>query len=179
MKGEAIQAIPRVILIALIVCALSLLRTEAAGQGIPSYIVILPSVGLAPKQSLRFTLFNGDTEPVRAQVRTAHTGGMVVGMADGSVRAGAFHSFEFLYSDLLPAGDGQGRVQVLPSISIIVYRSRPIGRISVTMETVTDGTSNTIFVGEVLPSKDSSEDVPGDAVNGVVVGIASSQVRPE
>lgn len=161
------------ILIASVICALGLLRAEVAGQGVAGYIVIFPSVGLAPKQSLRFTLFKSDGVPFRAQVQV-HTGGILVGMQDGSVRAGAFQSFEFFYSDLPPVGDGKGRIQLLPSMK--VFCSRDVGRISITMETITDGTSNTIFVGEVPPSKDPlSGDDLGDAVNDFVVGIASSQ----
>lgn len=119
--------------------------------------IFIPSVGLAPGQSLRFTLFNPDGAPVRAQVKLHHTGGVLVALGDGSVRSGAFHSFDFKRSDiLLPGEAGTGRIQLRGSVRLTFSEAinpLALSPIVVSMETITDGTSNTVFFVEIPPSR--------------------------
>ncbi len=137
--------------------ALCFLQVLVRAQGMTGVIIIFPSVGLAPDQRLRLTLFNRAGDPLRAQAQIHHSGGILVGLGDGSVRAGAFHSFDFNRSDIPLAGeDGTGRLQLRASFRIEMAQPRKkMGGLAVSMETISisDGTSNTVFVGEVLPSR--------------------------
>jgi hypothetical protein len=162
--------------------ALCIPQTPVRAQGMTGYVVILPSVGLAPDQGLRLTLFNRDGAPVRARARIHDSGGILVGLSDGSVRAGAFHSFVFERSDIaLPGESGAGRLQLSPSIHVALGGPRKkIDTISVYMETITisDGLSNTVFVGEILPSPSggSGNDFLNSGFgNDTVVGIVPGQ----
>lgn len=152
--------------------------------------IIFPSVGVASDQNLSLTLFNPTDTPVQAQAQLHHSGGMLVGLGDGSVRflsasiqAGAFHSFKFKRSDILLRGeDGTDRVQILPSVHISKAEPwAPTDRLAVSMETISisDGTSNTLLVSEVIPSRPSSGGgrdilVGGDA-RDVLMGIGRNQ----
>jgi len=139
-------------LAALALSALCFLQAPVRAQGMTEYKVMFPSVGLAPGQSLRFTLFNPNGDPVRAQAQTHDAGGVLVGLADGSVRAGAFLSFDFNRSDIpLPGELGTGRIQLRPSVRLTF--SETINPVVASMEIieVRDGTSNTLFLGGVMP----------------------------
>src|SRR5688572_5223543 len=68
---------------------LCFLQGQIHAQRMTGYILIFPSVGLAPGQTLRLTLFNPDDASVRAQARV-HPGGVNFIFVDGSVRAGDF-----------------------------------------------------------------------------------------
>jgi hypothetical protein len=123
---------------------------------------------------MRLTLFNPDGEPVRAQARTQHTGGILVVFGDGSVRAGSFLTFDLKRSDIrLPGEAGTGRLQLQGSLRLTF--SGAISKVAVSLEVVdiTDGTSNTVFVGELPPSR-GGEDIislPDD----IVIGFARDQ----
>jgi hypothetical protein len=166
-------------LAALALSALGFLQAPVRAQGMTGYIVIFPSVGLAPGQSLRFTLFNPNGEPVRAQAQIHHSGGMLVGLADGSVRAGAFHFFEFKRSDISLTGEyGTGRIQLRPSVRLTF--SEAINPVVASMETVEvrDGTSNTVFVGEIIPSQvggGGNDTLTSGFGNDIIVGIVPGQ----
>jgi hypothetical protein len=140
----------------LALCTLGFPQTPVRAQGMTGYVVIFPSVGLAPDQSLRLTLFNPDGAPVRARARIHHSGGILVGLRDGSVRAGAFHSFVFERGDIpLPGEEGTGRLQLSASIQLALAGPRKkMDKLSVSMETISisSGQSNTLFVWEKLPS---------------------------
>jgi prepilin-type processing-associated H-X9-DG protein len=166
----------------LVLGALCILPTPARAQGMTGYIVIFPSVGLAPDQSLRLTLFNRDGAPVRAQARIHHTGGANFMFLDGSVRAGEFHSFEFKRSDIaLPGEAGTGRLQLSASLHLGLGGPRKkLDKLSVSMETVSisDGTSNTLFVGEILPSPSGGSgngSLKSGFGNDTVMGIVPGQ----
>lgn len=139
--------------------------------------IFLPPIGLAPGQSLRFTLFNPAGDPVRAQARIHHSGGIVVGLGDGSVRAGAFHSFDFHYSDIpLPGETGTGRIQLRTSVRLGF--SEAIQPVVISMETysITDGTSNTIFFAEIIPYAPGRVGLPvGDGARDILIGVAPGQ----
>jgi prepilin-type processing-associated H-X9-DG protein len=130
-------------------------QAQARAQGIPVYIVVFPSVGLVPGENLRLTLFKPDGVPVGAQVRLHHAGGANVLFGDGSVRflnAGISQTVIFKRSDIPLMGEaGTGRIQVCASLYIPAEPRETIGRLSVSMETVSisDGTSNTLLVTEV------------------------------
>jgi hypothetical protein len=163
--------------------ALCIMQTSVRAQGMAGYVVILPSVGLAPDQSLRLTLFNRDGAPVRAQARIHHSGGILVGLGDGSVRAGAFHSFVFKRSDIALSGEsGTGRLQLSASLRVALGGPRKkIDELSVSMETIsiTDGRSNTVFVWEKSPSPFSggrgNDSINSGFGNDVTTGIVPGQ----
>jgi hypothetical protein len=159
MKRYTARQVLTARLIALALVTLCLLQVPVRAQGMTAYIVIFPSVGFVPGQSLRLTVFNPNDAPVGVQARTHHSGGMVVGLGDGSVRflkAGVSDSFDLRRSDiLLPGEDGTGRIQLSVSISCVSQTdSRAMNPIIASLETVdvTDGTSNTFLIGEAIPS---------------------------
>jgi hypothetical protein len=123
-----------------------------------TYNVIFPSVGLAHDQILSFTLFNPNGVPVRAQSYLAFpgfTGGVTV--ASGDINGGAFRSFNIKRSDIPQVGeDGTGRIQL--SLSVRLSSSEAIKSVVASMETISisDGTSNTFLIGEVIPTAPSS-----------------------
>jgi len=166
---------------ALMLLTLCIPQAQIRAQGMTSYIIILPSVGLVPGQNLRLTLFNPNGTPVRAQARSHHSGGMNFAFGDGSVRLiqpGAFHSFAINRYDIpLPGDERTGRIQLLPSVSLIF--SEAILPVVVSMETVSisDGTSHTVFFGEKIPSVPNSsgkdiliEGSTSDYLMGIVPG---------
>jgi hypothetical protein len=158
MKRYILRNLLIVKLTALAVAALCFAQAPARAQEMTGYIVIFPSVGLAPGQSLRFTVFNPDGAPLRAQAQIHHSGGVLVCLGDGSVRAGGFHSFDFKRSDIPLAGEADaGRIQLSPSVRLSF--SDAIKPVVASMEIIEikDGTSNTIFIGEIIPS------IPGGA----------------
>jgi len=159
-------------LAALLLLIVGIPQTQIQAQGMTGYVIIFPSAGLALGQSLRLTLFNPNGEPLRAQARIHHSGGVLVAMGDGSVRSGSFHSFDFKRSDIPLSGEpGTGRLQLCASLFIPRAEPREKDKFVVSLETVSisDGTSNTIFVGEVLPSR------PGGIENDVITGIIGGQ----
>ncbi|MCI0390279.1 MAG: hypothetical protein MOB07_16135 [Acidobacteria bacterium] len=159
MKRYIIRNVLVARLAALALSALFFLQphAHAHAQGMIQVIVIFPSVGLAPGESLRLTLFNRDGAPLRVQAQIHNAGGILVGLADGSVRAGAFDTFEFKRSDIhLPGEERTGRIQLSPSFDIRMSGpGKKIDGLAVSMETISisDGTSNTVFVGEIPPSQ--------------------------
>lgn len=168
--------------LALVLC---FLQTPIHAEQTTEHIVMFPSIGLAPGQRLRLTLFNPAGEPVRAQARSHHPGGIQVSMGDGSVRlvrGGTFHSFDLNRSDIPLSGEeGTGRVQLRASCYIRV--AQPWTRIeglAVSLETIeiSDGTSNTIMVSEVMPTAGDGGGrdvlIGGDA-RDVLMGIVPGQ----
>lgn len=140
--------------IARILCISGLLAGSGHAQEASGYLVLFPSVGLAPGQSLRLTLFQPDGQPIRARAQVHHSGGIVVALGDGSVRAGEFQSFDFKRADIpIPGEPGTGRLQLRASLHLTI-RQPAARKLSFSMETVsvTDGTSNTFFIGEAFPS---------------------------
>jgi hypothetical protein len=163
-------------LAALALSALCFLQAPVRAQE-TTYNVIFPSVGLAHDQILSFTLFNPNGMPVRAQSYLAFpgfTGGVRV--ASGDINGGAFRSFNIKRSDIPQVGeDGTGRIQL--SLSVRLSSSEAIKSVVASMETISisDGTSNTILVAEVIttaPSSGGGKDVliGGDA-RDVLMGI--------
>jgi prepilin-type processing-associated H-X9-DG protein len=140
-------------LAALALSALSFLPSRVSAHEVTGYVVMFPSVGLASGERLRLTLFNRDGTPVRAQARIHHSGGVMVGMADGSVRAHALRSFDFYRGDIpLPGEAGTGRLQLQASCYISIAEPQTANEgLSVSLETISisDGTSNTILFAEV------------------------------
>ena len=147
------------LILKLIVLALATLcsQPQVHAQEAGSYVVILPTVGLAPGQRLRLTLFNPDGEPVRAQAQSHHSGTIQVCMGDGSVRfvrPNGFESFDLDRSDIPAAGEEDtGRLQLRASIYIRMAQPwKQIDGLAVSMETIeiSDGTSNTVFFSEKI-----------------------------
>lgn len=152
---------------------------HARAQEAGSYVVLLPSVGLAPGQRLRLTLFNPDGEPVRAQARSHHSGTIQVGMGDGSVRfirPESFESFDLDRSDIPAAGEeGTGRLQLRASVYIRMAQPwKKIDGFKVSMETIeiSDGTSNTVFFAEVVHPQPATQ---AFFVGGVLTGFVPGQ----
>jgi hypothetical protein len=78
-KGECIERnIARQNLIARLAALglsrLCLQQGQIHAQGMTQYILLFPSVGLAPGQTLHLTLFNPDDTPGRAQARVQTSG---------------------------------------------------------------------------------------------------------
>ena len=154
--------IRRVLIVKMAVLALGtlcFLQATVNAQEMNGYIVMFPSVGLSQGQHLRFTLFKEDGTPVRVQLRVHHAGGGQVALGDGSVRfihAGISQSFDINRSDIPLQGEqGTGRLQL--RASFLIGTTEPaLGRIAVAMETIRDGTSNTVFFSEILPSAPTS-----------------------
>jgi TonB family protein len=71
-------------LAALALSAICFLQAPVRAQEMTGYTVMFPSVGLAPGQILRLTLFNPNGTPVRAQAY-AHSAGAHILLGDGSV----------------------------------------------------------------------------------------------
>lgn len=161
--------------------ALCLLQPQARAQEATDPRFVFPSVGVAPGQSLRLTLFNPEGMPVRARA-SVHSGGIQVALADGSVRAGESRSFDFKRSDIpLPGEDRTGRLQLQASFQIATSEPRrKIGELAVAMETVSisDGTSNTLMVSEAMrgPMSRGGRDVLiGGNARDILMGIVPGQ----
>ena len=166
-------------LAALALIALCFLQAPARAQGMTGYIVIFPSVGLGADQSVRFTIFNPNGEPVRAQAQIHHTGGIQGCLADGSVRAGAFQAFDFKRIDIpLPGEGGTSRVQLYGSVMLSI--SEAIKPIVASMEIieVKDGTSNTVFVAEKILSQiggSGNDTLTSGFGNDIMMGVGPGQ----
>lgn len=102
-------------------------------------------------------------------------------MVDGSVRGGAFDSFDINYSgNPMPGDERTGRKQILPSVRLTFSDSEAIKPVVASMEIVEikDGTSNTVFVGEIPPSQSGGD---GDDIiisgfgNDIMMGIVPGQ----
>jgi hypothetical protein len=147
-------------LAALALSALCLLQAPARAQE-TTCNVIFPPVGLAPFHSLSLTFFNPNGTPVRAQAQIQNSGGMQVALGDGSVRflqasiqAGASYSFKLSHHDiLLPCYESTCRKQILASVSLTFPEANKPVIASAEIIDVRDGTSNTVFIGEILPSQ--------------------------
>ena len=179
MKGYIARNILIAKLAALALSALCFLQAPVRAQGMTGYIVIFPSVGVAPDQSLRFTIFNPNGEPVSAQAQIHHTGGMQVCLADGSVRSGDFLSFDFKQRAIpLPGEAGTGRIQVRGSVRLTF--SEAIKPVVASMEIVEikDGTSSTVFVAEKIIHQiggDGNDTIISGFGNDTIMGVGPGQ----
>jgi len=104
------------------------------------------------------SLWVRDVSLVRAQVKLHNERGAVIAQSDeATIPAGQFCSSNFNRSDIPLAGEaGTGRMQVRASVSSFrLSFSEAINPVVVSMETVSisDGASNTVFVGEIPPSQ--------------------------
>jgi prepilin-type processing-associated H-X9-DG protein len=180
MKGFITRRILIAKLAALALGAFCFLQAPVRAQGTTDTI-IFPSVGVTPEQKVSFTLFNPNGTPVRAQVRSHHPGGAMFLMGDGSVRAGAFDSFVIEYSAIPLQGDERtGRKQILSSVKLTFSQSEAIKPVLASMEIidVTDGTSNTLLIGETLPSRtggDGNDIIISGFGNDTMMGLVPGQ----
>jgi hypothetical protein len=182
MKRYFVRNILIAKLAALALGALCFLQAPVRAQEMTS-IVMFPSVGLAPGQSLRLTLFNPNVTPVRfqAQIHYYHgfTGGIYVASGYVTNNRDAFQSFDFRRSDIPLAGEaGTGRIQLNPSIRMSF--SEAIGAVVASMEVIEirDGTSNTVFVAEIPPSQAGGNGnvvLLGGAARDILMGIVPGQ----
>ena len=178
-RGNSISRMAMLALFTLCFAQLSA-RAQYSGTRALYQDIFIPPIGLAPGQSLRLTLFNPDGSPVRAQARLHHTGGVMIGLADGSVRAGAFHAFDFHRSDIpLPGEAGTGRIQLRASVRLTFSEAIQPVVMSMEITSITDGTSNTVLFSEVLPSvpggDGGSSVLPGGHARDILMGIAPGQ----
>jgi hypothetical protein len=186
MKRYIIRQVLIVKLAALVLGTACFLQTQVHAQEMTGHLVMFPSVGLAPGQMLRLTLFNPTGERVRVQAQLAHPGGIVVGLGDGSVRfvsPSLFESFNFQRSEIPLSGeDRTGRIQLRASFHISTGQPwKRVDGLKVSMETIeiSDGTSNTVFFSEVIhtaPGGDGGTDVlTGASGRDWLMGIVPGQ----
>jgi hypothetical protein len=186
MKRCIARQILIVKLAALVLGTVCFLQTQVHAQENTGHIVMFPSVGLAPGQMLRLTLFNPTGEPVRVQAQLHHSGGIVVGLGDGSVRfvsPGVFESFNFNRSEIPFSGeDRSGRIQLRASFHVGMGQPwKRVDGLKVSMETIeiSDGTSNTILFSEVFhpaPGHDGETDrLIGASTRDFLTGIVPGQ----
>lgn len=162
--------------------ALCFLQAQVRAQGMTEQVLVSPPVGLAPGQSGRITLWVRDHSLMRAQVKLHDERGAVVAQSDeATIPAGQFRSFNFNRSDIPLAGEaGTGRVQVRASVSSVrLTFSEAINPVVVSIETISisDGTSDTIIVGEVIPTPGGSgnDALKSGFGNDIITGIAPGQ----
>jgi len=170
-------------LAALALSAICFLQAPVRAQEMTGYTLMFPSVGVAPGQKLRLTLFNPNGTPVRMQAQIYYEPGFQGGVyvASGFVtnNRDEFHSFDFRRSDIPIAGEaGTGRVQLQPSVRLDF--SGAINSVVASMEIieVREGTSNTIFVGEVIPSQgggSGNDTLNSGFGNDIIMGIVPGQ----
>ena len=170
-------------LAALALSAICFLQAPVRAQEMTGYTVMFPSVGVAPGQKLRLTLFNPNGTPVRMQAQIYYESGVQGGVyvASGFVtnNRDEFHSFDFHRSDIPIAGEaGTGRIQLHPSVRLTF--SGAINSVVASMEIieVREGTSNTIFVGEVIPSQgggSGNDTLNSGFGNDIIMGIVPGQ----
>jgi hypothetical protein len=162
--------------------ALCLAQSQARAQGMTKQILVSPPVGLAPGQSARITLWVRDVSLVGAQVKLHDERGAVIAQSyEATIPAGQFRSFNFNRSDIPLAGEaGTGRVQVRASVSSVRPTfSEAIDPVVVSIETISisDGTSNTVIVGEVIPTpgRDGNDTLKSGFGNDIITGIVPGQ----
>jgi hypothetical protein len=183
MKRSTAQNVLIAKLAALALSAICFLQAPVRAQEMTGYTVMFPSVGFAPGQNLRLTLFNPNGAPVRIQAQIYYEDGFKGGVyvASGFVtnNRDEFHSFDFRRSDIPLAGEaGTGRVQLHPSVRLSF--SEAINSVVASMEIieVSDGTSNTVFVGEIIPSQgggSGNDTLNSGFGNDIVAGIVPGQ----
>jgi len=183
MKRSIAQNVLIAMLAALALSALCFLQASVRAQEMTGYTVMFPSVGFAPGQNLRITLFNPNGTPVRIQAQIYYEDGFKGGVyvASGFVtnNRDEFHSFDFRRSDIPLAGEaGTGRVQLHPSVRLTF--SEAINSVVASMEIieVRDGTSNTVFVGEIIPSQgggSGNDTLNSGFGNDIMMGIVPGQ----
>jgi hypothetical protein len=166
-------------LIALALSSLCLPQGQVHAQRGTEYLLIFPSVGLAPGQTLRLTLFNPDATPVRAQARV-HTSSINAVLADGSVRfvqAGVFHAFDFKRSDIsLPGEAGTGRLQLLATCVISgVGLQRKIDEFAAMLEVIEEASGSTIVAGKNILIGGHTGDVLSGFEDDILLGSVPGQ----
>jgi hypothetical protein len=170
-------------LAALALSAICFLQAPVRAQEMTGYNIMFPSVGLAPGQNLRLTLFNPNGTPVRIQAQIYYQygfqGGVYVASGFVTNNRDEFHSFDFRRSDIPLAGEaGTGRVQLHPSVRLTF--SEAINSVVASMEIieVRDGTSATVFVGEIIPSQgggSGNDTLNSGFGNDIIMGIVPEQ----
>jgi hypothetical protein len=167
----------------LTILAFYVLQQEVVAQDATANLLLSQSFGVAPTQSVRFTLFNPDGTPIRAKVKLHDKRGAVVAYSDESIiQPNAFHSFGFEPADIHLSGEpATGRRQL--RASAVILSPNAIGRITAILEIVesakglTSGLSSTFLVGERLPSSETEDRgfLSSSRSNDIVAGIVPGQ----
>ncbi|HKQ72971.1 MAG TPA: hypothetical protein VJ810_04530 [Blastocatellia bacterium] len=189
MKRSIVRNVLIAKLAALTLVALIFPQSQIRAKGMTEQNLVLPPVGLAAGQSLRFTLFlpNGtylpNGTPVRARVKLHDERGAVIAQSyEATIAAGQFRYFIFYRNDIPLAGEaGTGRIQLGASLSSSVRLtfSEAIDPVVISIETISisDGTSNAMIVGEVIPAPGGGgNDLFNSGFrNDIMMGICSDQ----
>jgi hypothetical protein len=166
-----------------------LLQGPASAEGTPERVLQWSSFGLARDQRARFTLA-APGHAVRASVKLFDANGALVAASDEAIiPAGGFHAFDFDAADMqTPEEPGTGRRQLRASGHVKRVGPGPsVDPLAATLEIldggtgttgITDGTSNTLMVGERPPSLvgEGRDLLVGGAGRDVLIGAVPGQL---
>jgi hypothetical protein len=184
MKRRILRNVLIAKLAALALSAICFLHAPVRAQETNGCVVIFPSVGLTTGQSLRLTLFNPNDAPVRSQAQlhydSGFQGGVYVASRVMNSNRGEFQSFDFRRSDIPAVGEaGAGRIQLIPSVKLSFSEAIKPFVASMEIIEIKDGTSNTIFVGEILPyipgGAGANDVLTEGAARDILIGIVPGQ----
>jgi hypothetical protein len=121
--------------------------------------------------------------PVRARVKIHDERGAVIAQSnEATISAGQFRTYIFNRNNIPLTGEaGTGRIQVRASLasSVKLTFSEAIDPVVISIETISisDGTSNTLLVGEVIPARGGSGNdlLNSGFANDIMMGIGPGQ----
>jgi hypothetical protein len=155
-------------------------QTHVRAQGKNEYFVLSPPVSLGPGQSTRFTLFVPDGVPIRAQAKLIDEHNRTILESPVvSVPASVPNTWTFTHSQVSDVTKTPGINNF--RVFVITDSSQKIDTFVVSMQTIsnstggiTDGTSQTLLVGERWRSSDI-EQTPGTITQNYMASVVPGQ----